>query len=214
MQASTCIERDKYLSPDEVQTLRSYCLRDARRARLRDAKLGGTEGHPCIVRWMIVDLALLTGLRVSEIAKIKHGDIDLDRGFLRAWRHKRRKPARELIAVGSDLEEHLREFMAWKEQEGLPTGPRTALLIGQRGPLTARGLQQSVKVAMQEAGLPEDYSVHSLRHTLAVYLLEKTGNLRAVQKQLGHSSPAVTAAMYADVRHEVMQEALSGVYGR
>ena len=37
--------------------------------------------------------------------------------------------------------------------------------------------------------------------------------LRQVQQQLGHSSPTITAAMYADVTFEDMQDGLSGLYG-
>ena len=55
-------------------------------------------------------------------------------------------------------------------------------------------------------------SIHSARHTVAVHLLRKTSNLRMVQKQLGHASPATTANLYADVRFEDMQEGLSGLY--
>lgn len=61
-------------------------------------------------------------------------------------------------------------------------------------------------------GGPTELSIHSARHTLAVHLLRKTGNLRQVQKQLGHSSPTITAALYADVTFEDMQDGLNGLY--
>ena len=66
---------------------------------------------------------------------------------------------------------------------------------------------------MRRAGLPDELSIHSARHTLAVVLLRKTGNLRLVQKQLGHSSPTTTANMYADVSFADMQDAVDGLYG-
>ena len=47
--------------------------------------------------------------------------------------------------------------------------------------------------------MPKELAIHSARHTIAVALLRKTGNLRQVQKQLGHASPATTANMYADI---------------
>jgi len=49
-------------------------------------------------------------------------------------------------------------------------------------------------------------------NTIAVQLLKKTGNLRQVQKQLGHASPATTANMYADITFEDMQNGLNGLY--
>ena len=45
---------------------------------------------------------------------------------------------------------------------------------------------------------------------IAVHLLKKTGNLRQVQKQLGHASPATTANMYAYISFEDMQNGVKG----
>ena len=42
--------------------------------------------------------------------------------------------------------------------------------------------------------------------------LSVDGNLRQVQKQLGHASPATTANMYADISFEDMQEGVNGLY--
>lgn len=52
--------------------------------------------------------------------------------------------------------------------------------------------------------LPNDYSEG--------HLLKKTGNLRQVQKQLGHASPATTANMYADISFEDMRNGITGLY--
>ena len=75
-----------------------------------------------------------------------------------------------------------------------------------------KGLQQMWKAAVERAGLPEELSIHSARHTLATHLLKKTGNLRQVQKQLGHASPATTANMYADISFEDMQDGVTDLY--
>ena len=90
--------------------------------------------------------------------------------------------------------------------------PAPPLFVGKRGTMTSRGLQQAWKAAVRRAGLPDELSIHSARHTLAVVLLRKTGNLRLVQKQLGHSSPTTTANMYADVSFADMQDAVDGLY--
>ena len=47
---------------------------------------------------------------------------------------------------------------------------------------------------------------------MAVHLLRKTGNLRMVQKQLGHRNPVTTANMYADVTFEDMRDGVDGLY--
>jgi integrase len=209
------VDRTKYMSADEVRQLRT--VTEAR--AIVDLKAGRVNG---VVGWMAVDFALSTGLRVSEIAKVKVEDIDLKRGLIAVSRAKKRKRAKpEPLALGKELTEHLKAYLAWRScriadmagafRKGL-TDTQGALFVGCRGPLTTQGLQRLWKAAIKRASLPAELSIHSARHTLAVHLLKKTGNLRQVQKQLGHSSPTITAAMYADVTFEDMQDGLSGLY--
>ena len=228
------IGRKKYMDASEVRQLRT----NTEGRGLRDLKKGRVNG---VVQWMLVDLALGTGLRVSEMAALKVEDLDLKRGcmtVIRLKRHKRkkaaksgkkgrkaiqeaRKPVRETLMLGKQLVGHLKTYLTWRScriadmeedrRKGL-TDARGALLVGQRGPLSAQGLQQVWKAAIRQAGLPEEYSIHCARHTLAVHLLKRTGNLRQVQKQLGHTSPVTTANMYADVSDEDMQNGVTGLW--
>ena len=110
------------------------------------------------------------------------------------------------LAISPELNKHLAEYIEWAD---LTTG---ALFIGKRGPMTCRGLQQIWGRVVKEAGLPKELSIHSARHSMAVHLLKKTSNLRQVQKQLGHASPATTANMYADISFEDMQDGVTGLY--
>ena len=155
---------------------------------------------------MVVDLALSTGLRVSEIAALQIASIDLKRGALKVVRMKKKVKKSETMPISKNLVLHLKEYLAWAERK---KGP---LLVGQRGPLSAQGLQRIWKRSIKDAGLPKELSIHCARHSIAVYLLKKTRNLRMVQKQLGHSSPATTANMYADISFEDMQDGISGLY--
>ena len=199
------VDREKYMDDREVQVLRTVtearCITD-----LQSGRLGG------VVAWAVVDTALQTGSRVCELAKLTIGDFDPKRQALRVWRHKRRKLVQETMAISKSLADHLKRFIEWKGLVGQPPGRADPLFMGKRGPLTASGLQQIWKAAVRRAGLPEELSIHCARHTIAVHLLKKTGNLRLVQKQLGHSSPATTANMYADISFEDMQDGLNGLY--
>ena len=155
---------------------------------------------------MLVDLALLMGLRVNEMAALQISDVDLKRGCLSVIRLKRKKKAREPLALGKDIAQHLKDYIDWT---GRKKGP---LFLGGRGSLSAQGLQRIWKKSIELAGLPKELSIHSARHTIAVHLLKKTGDLRQVQKQLGHASPATTANMYADISFEDMQNGVTGLY--
>lgn len=209
------MNRDRYLSIDEVAKLRTVTETLASHDERHHLKQGG-------LTWLLVDLALSTGLRVSEIALIKLEDVDAKRGYITVTRLKkrektgvikpdgkpeyRRRVVREPLAVSPELLAHVQGYA---KARGLKKGP---LFVGQRGPLTKLGLQQIWRMAIQRAGLPIELSIHCARHTLATHLLRKTKNLRQVQLQLGHSSPAVTANMYAGVTFEEMQAGVTGLY--
>ena len=193
------IDRNKYMDAKEARQLRT--VTEARGiVDLRASRVLGVHA------WMLVDLALSTGLRVSEMAALRVRDVDLKRGCLSVIRLKRKKKVKETLALGKDIAQHLKEYIAWTGRK------KGRLFVGSRGALSAQGLQRVWKRSTYLAGLPEELSIHSARHTIAVQLLRKTGNLRQVQKQLGHASPATTANMYADITFEDMQNGLNGLY--
>ena len=200
------MDRQKYMDAKEVKLLRAVTENQA----VKDLKAGRTGG---VLRWMVVDAALSTGLRVGELNMLRCGDVDFKRSSLTVTRTKRKKPITETLAIGKDLAEHLAEFFEWKKAVDQSTNKTAALFVSERGAFkTSQGLQLIWKRAIRDADLPPEYSIHSARHTVAVHLLRKTKNLRQVQKQLGHASPATTANMYADVSFEDMQEGMEGLY--
>ena len=187
----TAIGREKYMDDREVKIVRT--VTEAR--AVTDLQAGRMHGVVvwCVVVWCVVDVALQTGLRASELAKFMVGDFDPKRLSLKVWRHKRRRPTQETIAISKELAQHVKDFIEWKELVGQGTGRNDPLFVGKRGPLTTRGVQQIWKSAIRQAHLPDELSIHCARHTMAVHLLKKSGNLRMVQKQLGHSNPSTTA---------------------
>lgn len=191
------VDRQKYMNLEEVKQLRT--VTEAR--AIVDLRKGRISGP---LTWLLVDLALTTGLRVSELAAIQVKDIDLKRGLIKVQRAKKRKKTIDSLAIGPNVVKHIKDYL-----EDKTTGK---LFVGERGDLSKYGLQQIWKSAIKRAGLPKELSIHSARHTLAVHLLKKTGNLRQVQKMLGHSSPVVTAQMYADVSFEDMQDGVTDLY--
>ena len=83
----TQIDREKYMDEREVEQLR----RVAEAHAITDLEAGRCQG---VLTWAVVDVALQTGLRVSELARLKVGDFDPRRQSLKVWRHKRRRHSR------------------------------------------------------------------------------------------------------------------------
>lgn len=199
------IDRAKYLDAGEAQRLRTTTEAWA----ITDLERGARQG---VVAWAVVDTAMATGLRVNEIAQLRISDFNAGRTSLRVHRTKRRKPVTETMAISPELVKHIRQFIAWKKAAGESTEVDSALFCGKRGPMTVSGMQKVWKVAVKRAGLPRELSIHSARHTMAVHLLAKTKNLKQVQQQLGHSSPVVTANLYAQVQFDEMREGATRLY--
>ena len=102
---STAVNREKYLNHREVMLLRAVTEPD----EYDDLRAGYTRG---VLAWMIVDLALQTGQRVSEMVRLVIGDYDVRRQALKVWRHKRSRRTRETIALSDTLAAHLRRFIS------------------------------------------------------------------------------------------------------
>jgi integrase/recombinase XerC len=69
----------------------------------------------------------------------------------------------------------------------------TPLFLSERGTrMSVRVVQLRLKTHAQTLGIPSDVHPHVLRHSFASHVLQSSGDLRAVQEMLGHSSIAAT----------------------
>jgi site-specific recombinase XerD len=162
----------------------------------------------------VVDLGLSTGLRVMEIAALNCGDLDLEAKVpcLLVRKGKGRKKRR--VFFNDNFKKRCKEYLAWKQSIGESTQSDQPLLMSTRtgGHLTTRAIQKAFKRMVQKADLPTHFSIHCLRHTYACFLLKASnGNLRLVQKQLGHSK-ITTTQIYADVMLPEIKKAIGRLY--
>ncbi|MCP3686041.1 MAG: phage integrase family protein [bacterium] len=190
------ITPEKYLKEEEVQRIVKTCS-DA-------AYLAEVKGNWLPIRdWMIIDLALNTGLRVQEVADLKVEDLHLEYNQSALTVQNGKGGKKRVVRYGSKLKAHLKKYLKQK----LKSGPY--LFSSSRGEkLTRTALLLIVKNCYKRSSLPSHYHFHSLRHTYATRLYKSSNNnLRLVQKQLGHSSVATTQ-VYSDVLDEDVEQAL------
>ena len=72
----------------------------------------------------------------------------------------------------------------------------------QRHHLFEAGIRRSVSQAVKKAGLDKHASPHTFRHAFATHLLESGGDIRTVQKLLGHKNLSSTM-IYTHVAQEM-----------
>ena len=127
-----------------------------------------------------------TGMRLSEIAKLKIADIDSKSMRIKIVQSKGAKDrftilSRTGIAGTKSLLYYIqtkRIFIQW-----LQTGKS----------MSARNIEHLVQKAVAQIGLAaKHYTVHTIRHSFATHLVDNGTDLHTVKELLGHTSLQTT----------------------
>jgi site-specific recombinase XerD len=132
-------------------------------------------------------LAYASGLRVSELVRIKIEDIDGSRGLIHIRNAKGKKD--RFTVFPESLRGQLIAY--WKKYK---LGTSGWLFQGDTNDkhLAARSIQAVLARAIQASGITKRVSMHTLRHSFATHLLDHGTDLRYIQELLGHQSVKTT----------------------
>jgi integrase/recombinase XerD len=138
----------------------------------------------------MLDLLYATGLRVSELIKLRVADLDELEGTLRVIGKGNKQ---RLIPVGRAALASIEQYRSMARLALLKGRVSPYLFVTARGTaMTRQGFWKLLRVRGQSAGIFRELSPHVLRHTFATHLLEGGADLRSVQTMLGHADIGTT----------------------
>ena len=151
-------------------------------------KSGSNEGQRDAV---IMELLYATGLRVGELVSLDLQDVDLPESYIRCMG----KGSKErIVHLYPKALEELRRYLK-SARIALLGHRRTepSLFVNHRGErLTRQWVWTILKTYARKAGIEQNITPHTLRHSFATHLLQNGASLRHVQELLGHSSISTT----------------------
>ncbi|MDY6942277.1 MAG: tyrosine recombinase XerC [Pseudomonadota bacterium] len=154
---------------------------------------------PLLIRDLAVtELIYSCGLRLAETVALNLGDLELAAGEARVTGKGNKT---RVVPIGEFARRALKRWFTIRS-EWVAAGEQ-AVFISQRGNrLSARSVQSRLEKLTQRQGLDRHISPHMLRHSFATHLLESSGDLRAVQELLGHTSISTTQVYtHLDFQH-------------
>jgi integrase len=169
-------------------------------------------------------LAIVTGIRQSELLALKWSDLDWQKRILKVQRQLKRndldqgyftipktKAGKRSVDLGAETIKKLRSQYERQRLERMVAGNRWKendlifpSTIG--SPLNQSNLLKSFRRFIQTAGLPK-IRFHDLRHTAASLMLNHGVPPILVARRLGHSKVSITLDTYGHLMPEIQSGA-------
>ena len=145
------------------------------------------QAAPALQDKLVVIIMYATGMRVSEVAKLKWQDFDFDRNLIYVRRGKGN--ADRIVSMPNTFRQNFIQLAELANFEGYvfparQIGRRNRRYIGRH--ISTRSLQRLIKTLAERAAITKRVTPHSFRHAFATHLLENGTDIRFIQKLLGH----------------------------
>ncbi len=153
----------------------------------------------------MLELLYATGLRVTELCKVRTSDLNSEYGFLRTLGKGNKQ---RMVPVGRKAIEAIEAYQRSGRGALLKGRVSEFLFVTARGgKITRQGFWKLLAGYGKVAGLFHDLSPHVIRHSFATHLLERGADLRSVQAMLGHADISTTQ-IYTHVMRSRLRQTL------
>lgn len=137
-----------------------------------------------------LELMYATGMRVSELVRLKMDDLNMDAGFIKCFG----KGSKErIVPFGKKAKESIKRYLEKSRPKFLKNNVSNFLFLTRLGkPMSRQTFWKIIKRYVKLAKIKKHVSPHSLRHSFATHILERGADLRVVQEMLGHADISTT----------------------
>lgn len=217
----------KYLAKNDVDTLAPEKIELAKTMERQVSFLEGTDlerflNAPLDTNELpiikardkaILELLFSTGLRVSELARLKQDEINLEKDEFTV----RGKGGKLRIVFLSNQARHfVKQYLNQRRDDDSAMfirHDRAAKRSSEIKSLTPRSIQRLVTTYAKLAGVAKRVTPHTLRHSYATDLLMNGADIRSVQAMLGHAS-ITTTQIYTHITNQQLRDVYKAFHGR
>ena len=140
----------------------------------------------------LLELLYASGMRVTELVSLDMDDVNAASGSVRV-RGKKTSNKERVIPIGDRALDALQSYLDRGRLQLMRAPEERALFLNHRGQrLTRQGLWLIIKHYVDEVGIAEDVTPHTLRHSFAAHKLSQGKSLQDIQKLLGHANISTT----------------------
>ncbi|WP_265822592.1 tyrosine-type recombinase/integrase [Geovibrio ferrireducens] len=183
----------KHLRQMFVDNIRVKCLTEEQIEKLLEASKENRNKK----LYYIIQIALRTGMRLSEILSLKASDIHLTERYIFVNQTNTKNSKQRHIPINDTLYDCFIEFFNkynLQDDEDL---------------FEMKSIKEAYSSTLEKSGI-ENFTFHDLRHTFASRLVLNSVDLYTVSELLGHSDLSVTRR-YAHLNQPHLREAVAKV---
>ena len=195
---------DRYLTLEEVKSMRAFARNEGNRARKNSTIRGLTDE-------LIVEILLLTGIRSEELCHITLRDLPTHHGKdVILIREKRKGQRPRAVVISHELIEKIEAYVKTARKGAKPGGPLFAnekgyrllktrvkrngkwIIVKERtSRMSYPTLYRKIKRIARKAEVP-NLRPHSLRHTFGSIFYAVDHDIAATAKMMGHKTVQTT----------------------
>jgi len=156
------------------------------------------------------ELLYATGMRVSELVDVKVDDVNVNMEYVIYNNGKKER----VIPFGKAAKNALSRYLKSSRDVMLKNEKNDYLFLNCHGKkLSRQGFWKILKEYAQDAGINEEITPHSLRHSFGAHLVANGADIYAVKEMMGHSDIASTQ-LYLTVNGNNIKEIYNKTHPR